>query len=384
MNKDEIIDKLTSQEIRDYGVYNELLTKNWAEASEENLPMKIVAGLNNSDTTGILLEILKTNPEKVFEGMKIAAYVNNAEEMILYLPEYAEDVEEIIEKSKAYGVKVETGIINLRDLKGCIINHIVAMADVADCITGNYVPGVYVSVNGEKLKRIKEDTKISEIIKDEEIKGLELGHNFHGPEAKVLTLKEAGITNGLVRTFTEKDCMVQISEKTLLAYRKQSCGRCVFCREGLLQIQTMIKEITEGKGKQEYFDFIEEIGEAMTYSTLCSLGQKSSEMALSGLKNFKEQYNNHMKKKQCSAGVCFSSVAFYINPKTCEGCGECMDVCPANCIEGKSGYIHMIDTLDCKLCGKCIEACVSGSIMKTEGKSPKLPNKLTKCGRFKK
>ena len=46
-----------------------------------------------------------------------------------------------------------------------------------------------------------------------------------------------------------------------MAERKQSCGKCTFCREGLIQLHTMVKEITEGQGKKEFTDMMEEIGE---------------------------------------------------------------------------------------------------------------------------
>ena len=61
-----------------------------------------------------------------------------------------------------------------------------------------------------------------------------------------------------------------------------------------------------------------------------------------------------------------------------------MDVCPAECIEGKPNFIHMIDEFDCTKCGKCIEVCEEEAIVKTAGKLPKLPNRLIKVGKFKK
>ena len=64
-----------------------------------------------------------------------------------------------------------------------------------------------------------------------------------------------------------KCCMIHETEEVLLAERKQSCGKCTFCREGLIQLHTMVKEITEGQGKKEFTDMMEEIGEAMTFST---------------------------------------------------------------------------------------------------------------------
>ncbi|MFV0362662.1 MAG: NADH-ubiquinone oxidoreductase-F iron-sulfur binding region domain-containing protein [Suipraeoptans sp.] len=388
MDKRDVINKLQSSRILTYGVYEEPLIKNWEEVKEigleEELPMKLVVGLNNADTTGLLLDVLYESAEKVFLGMEIVSHLVDAKESILYLPEYASNIDSIREKAAEHSIKVDTGIINRRTYKGCVLNHIVTMSDIVDCLEDKYTDDILVSVNGERLKRVSRDTKVSKLIESEDIKGIEMGYRFFDSKALELTIGEVGIANGLLRVITDKECIVQSTRDRLLTYRKQSCGRCVFCREGLLQLHSMHKDISEGKGKVDYLDFTDEIGSAMTFSTPCSLGQNSSIVALTGLSNFRPEYEKHIKKKQCQAGACFSSVTFYIDPKTCTGCGECVDVCPVDCIEGKSGYIHMIDSLDCTACGKCTEVCEEEAIHKTDGKLPKLPNRLTKCGRFKK
>jgi fumarate reductase flavoprotein subunit/NADH-quinone oxidoreductase subunit F len=167
----------------------------------------------------------------------------------------------------------------------------------------------------------------------------------------------------------------------LAASGKQSCGKCVFCREGLIQLQYMHKEFTLGRGKAEYIDLIKEIGEGMLTQTPCTMGQQSAIPALTATEKFEAIYKAHIKK---NCDICFSKEAIYIDPKLCQGCGDCADVCPHDCIEGKAKFIHMIDDFDCDLCGKCIEACEYEAIIRTTGKVPKLPNKLTKVGRFKK
>ncbi|MCQ4728062.1 hypothetical protein NE664_15620 [Anaerotignum faecicola] len=53
-------------------------------------------------------------------------------------------------------------------------------------------------------------------------------------------------------------------------------------------------------------------------------------------------------------------------------------------MEGKAGYIHMLDGFACSKCGRCIEACDAGAVIQTADRVPRLPDKLTKCGRFKK
>ena len=77
----------------------------------------------------------------------------------------------------------------------------------------------------------------------------------------------------MITVYGSKCCMIHETEEVLLAERKQSCGKCTFCREGLIQLHTMVKEITEGQGKKEFTDMMTEIGEAMTFSTPCTMGQ---------------------------------------------------------------------------------------------------------------
>ena len=137
--------------------------------------------------------------------------------------------------------------------------------------------------------------------------------------------------------------MIHETEEVLLAERKQSCGKCTFCREGLIQLHTMVKEITEGQGKKEFTGMMEEIGEAMTFSTPCTMGQTASDFAMGSLKYFAGEYEDHIKKKKC-----------------------------AN------------NEFECTKCGKCISACENDAIIQTNGRLPKLPTRLTKCGKFKK
>ena len=259
------------------------------------------------------------------------------------------------------------------------VNLAEAFSEPAD----SYEAGSYVSINGTALKKVACNTKIAELTDLNSAKALQIGYEYYtAEEAEELTVASA--ENGVIRVLSEKDCIVTETEKRLTASRKQSCGKCVFCREGLLQLQYMQKEVKDGKGKAEFIDMTKEIGEAMTYSTPCSMGQNSSRIALTAVEKFAGEYEAHIKKKNCPAGVCFSTETIYIDPKLCDGCGECMDVCPKDCIEGKSGYIHMIDEFDCDGCGKCMGVCEVEAIIKTSGKVPKLPNRLTKVGRFKK
>jgi Na+-translocating ferredoxin:NAD+ oxidoreductase RNF subunit RnfB len=258
------------------------------------------------------------------------------------------------------------------------------MTDLTELFAGIYQDGIYVSVDGGALKKVPRDLKIGELFEGRTLKGLELGHQLYGRDALSLTVEESNISNGVVHALTERDCVIKLVNERLLASRNQACGKCVFCREGLLQIQEMHKDITEGKGKKEYLEIIEEIGEAVCGGSLCSMGQQASQTALSARKHFYDEYEKHIKKNDCPAKVCFSLKSIYIDPNTCTGCEKCINICPKDAILGKKGYIHMIDALDCTQCGVCVDICEEGSIVITEEKPPKLPDRLIKCGRFKK
>lgn len=396
LSAEEIAAKIASSGLREYGVYREPVTDRWKAVldsrKEEGVEQELVlvAALNNADTRGVLLEILKENPQKVLDGMNIAAYALGAKKKVLYIPEYAGNLaEELREKADAAGVILEIGIVNVRAEKYNIVDHLVTMAEIAELFADSYIPGLYVSVNGGKCKKYAEDMTVREVLSDagadvSDVKVYETGYTFSPETIADKTIKEAGIANGVLAVLTSANCMIQETEARIAASRRQSCGKCAFCREGLIQLHGMETDIKEGRGKSEYVEIIKEIGSAMTYSTPCSMGQESAKAALSSATLCEREYEEHIKKKNCPAGVCFNKTVIYIDPQKCEGCGECADVCPKDCIEGKNKFIHMIDEFDCTQCGKCMEVCEYDAVVSTNGKLPKLPDKLTKCGKFKK
>lgn len=389
MSKEEVVAKIAALDLQEYGLcagsLSELLAAAEVEAKEEEKELGVVCALNNADVNGVLLEVLKADTAKVIEGIQIAAYALGTEKMKLQIPEFAAEVAESVKAdAEAAGVEVEVGLVNIRANKGSALIHIVTVANLADAFADSYEAGVYVSVNGEALKKVAIDTKVSEVVDLASAKAVLAGYTYYTPEAITdLTVAEAKIDNGVLRVLTDAECIVAETEKILTASRVQSCGKCVFCREGLLQLQYMTKEMTAGKGKEDFLAFTKEIGEAMTFSTPCTMGQNASKIALSAVESFEGELVAHIKKKECPAGVCFSTETIYIDPKACTGCGDCVDVCHLDCIEGKAKFIHMIEDFDCDRCGKCIDECPENAIIKTSGKVPKLPKKLTKVGRFK-
>lgn len=374
-----ILEQIKSVGLKEYGVYPEDVSEKLAaHRGAEGL----VAALNNADVEGPALGLLWDCPEKVFAGMALAAEILGTERKVLHIPDYASALMEALAvAAEAHGVELVQGIVNLRACAKYCITHIVTMANIADIAAGTYEDGVYVSVNGGRFAKVPGETRLAALLGDQ-AKGVKTGYVVRTPKALELTVAEAGIENGVLSAITDGDCVVSLVQGQLLACRKQSCGKCVFCREGLLQLEAMQKDITIGKGRLDELDMTKEIGKAMLFSSPCSMGQNASRIALSAVDAFRGEYDEHIKKRRCPADVCTAFRKVYVDPTACTGCAKCQAACPADAIDGADGYIHMVFDNWCTKCGKCIPTCPENAIHLTTGQVPRLPVKMMRVGRF--
>ena len=392
MGVEAVMEKTAAAGIKEYGVYHRDLAEKWKEILREaEGPVKVGAALNNSDTARVLLGMLETDLEKILDGIDVTAYVLGAEEKILQLPEEEEALKEkIAPEAEKHGISVVNAFVKVREYRGHALHHIETMAAVADLMNDSYEPGVHIAVCREgktgELKKVPFGTRLADAADLSGAKAVEVGSHLYTPGAAQELVIDGDLNtgNGVITVIPESACLMQEGEARLLASRKNGCGKCTFCREGLYQLYAHMTDITSGKGKKEGLDMMKEIGEAMEFSCACSVGTTGADFALDSMKYFMDEFDAHIKKKNCPAGVCTCFMTIYIDPNACEGCEDCADVCPEDCIEGKACYIHMIDDFDCTKCGKCIEACEYDAIIKTTGRVPKLPTRLVKCGKFKK
>lgn len=184
-----------------------------------------------------------------------------------------------------------------------------------------------------------------------------------------------------IKLLGESDCIVKETAELYRSAAELSCQKCVLCREGTWQLQTMFKDMTEGKANRDDIALIEDIGPIISAGALCSFGKFMVSPALSAISVCRDEMNEHVVGKNCAAGQCQGLLSYLIDPALCTGCGECLDICPEEAIEGEDGYIHMIDEKLCIKCGKCVPVCPEGAI-KFGGEKIKVPKKLTKVGKF--
>ena len=155
----------------------------------------------------------------------------------------------------------------------------------------------------------------------------------------------------------EDTCMVDLAKFYLEFTADESCGKCTPCRIGTKRLLQLLTKITEGKGEPDDITKIQELADHMRQSSLCALGQTAPNPILTTLRFFREEYDEHIEKKICRAGVCKALFTYYIDPVKCRGCTLCARNCPVQAITGAVKQPHVIVTAKCVKCGLCIANC---------------------------
>jgi NADH-quinone oxidoreductase subunit F len=173
------------------------------------------------------------------------------------------------------------------------------------------------------------------------------------------SLTEAGamMGSGGMIVMDEGTCMVDIAKYFVNFLKNESCGKCTPCREGLVQMHSILTDITEGKGKKGDIELLEELAEVVKDASLCQLGATAPNPILTTLRFFKDEYEAHIEQKKCPAHICKPLISFNINTKKCVGCQLCAKKCPVSAVSGKPKLAHKIDKNTCIKCGVCFDSC---------------------------
>ena len=172
-------------------------------------------------------------------------------------------------------------------------------------------------------------------------------------------LYEAGsmVGSGGMVVMDESSCMVDVAKYFLTFLQDESCGKCVPCRLGIDRMLEIVTDITEGRGKLEQIDLLEDLADTVTQTALCGLGKTAANPVLSTLRYFRDEYEAHINENKCPAGVCKALIEYSIDPDKCTGCGACMRACIHGAISGEKKEVHIIDTDLCQKCGICRSEC---------------------------
>ena len=177
------------------------------------------------------------------------------------------------------------------------------------------------------------------------------------------SLKSIGamIGSGGLVVMDEDTCMVETARFFMEFTQKESCGKCVPCREGTKRMLEILDRIIANKGTLEDLDLLEELADTITHTALCGLGQSACKPVQSTLKYFRDEYLHHVVDHHCP--ICNREKPHpTIDADKCKGCGKCRKNCPMEAISGTVKQPHTIDPERCVNCGACVASCPFGAI----------------------
>lgn len=244
-------------------------------------------------------------------------------------------------------------------------------------------------VRNTGLIEVAMGTKVREIIfdigggipDDKEFKAAQMGGPSGGCvaqqhldiEVDYESLKSVGamMGSGGMVVMDEDTCMVDVSRFFMEFIKRESCGKCVSCREGTRQMLEVFRRITTSRRKESGYDALtrmqgvmnlQQLAEVIRDTSLCGLGQSAPNPVLSTMRWFMDEYEEHVYDRHCRAKACRELLTYTILAEKCKGCTICIKKCPADAIKGALKAPHYIVQEMCISCGSCADACKTGAV----------------------
>lgn len=121
-------------------------------------------------------------------------------------------------------------------------------------------------------------------------------------------------------------CPISVQLSFLESARTQTCGKCVPCRDGLEQVENMMRQILDGKADMTTFDNMVSLAQMIKDTADCAIGYEAANIVLQSVELFNDEYMSHIKNHRCQEEI---------GQKV-----PCISYCPANV--DIPGYIALI------------------------------------------
>jgi NADH-quinone oxidoreductase subunit F len=104
--------------------------------------------------------------------------------------------------------------------------------------------------------------------------------------------------SGGIIVMDESTCMVSVLERISRFYYAESCGQCTPCREGTGWLYKTLIKIKSGHGAQSDLDLLNRVANQIEGHCICALGDAAAMPVISFLKNFWNEFEYFVDKKQ--------------------------------------------------------------------------------------
>ena len=125
-------------------------------------------------------------------------------------------------------------------------------------------------------------------------------------------------------------CPIALYRSLLQISMNQSCGKCIPCRDGLLEVDRMLQSILAGSAGEEVVEKLRNMCEMIALSSDCAIGISAAQLILDSLEQFPDEYESHVKNNHCVTDV--------------KQTIPCVTMCPAHV--DVPGYIALIKEED--------------------------------------
>ncbi len=177
--------------------------------------------------------------------------------------------------------------------------------------------------------------------------------------------------SGGIVVIDEDVCIIDLVKYYMNFMQKQSCGKCIPCREGTRRMSEILESISRkpvdenSHATLERFKGVlqlESLAAVMKDTSLCGLGQRASNPVLSTLEAFRDEFEEHIFDRKCRSNVCTELRTYFIDVDNCTGCSVCAKKCPADAIFGTPLHPYFIVQEKCTGCGLCFDSCKFSAI----------------------
>ena len=172
--------------------------------------------------------------------------------------------------------------------------------------------------------------------------------------------------SGGIVVMDDRTCTVSMVRYFMEYLHKQSCGKCIPCREGTRRMAEVMRcictkpsDAPEQTALERFRGVVEmeNLAAVMKDTSLCGLGKNAPNPVTSSLRYFREEYEQHVFDRKCVSNVCTQLRSWYIDVELCTGCSVCAKRCPADAIIGTPKHPYFIVQEKCIGCGICYEVC---------------------------
>ena len=125
-------------------------------------------------------------------------------------------------------------------------------------------------------------------------------------------------------------CPLVLYRSLLQISMNQSCGKCVPCRDGLLEADRLMRRIIEGEGNSATMQELYDLCVMIRKTSDCAVGTAAADLVLESMREFADEYESHIRDRRCMENTSQTI--------------PCRTLCPAHV--DVPGYIALIGRKD--------------------------------------